>query len=366
MSWANVAIGGSALLSGILGSNAAGDAADAQGKASKQALELQRQQWMATLGMIEPQRYTGYQALADINSLYGYGTAAYTPLSRLQAGNTGGTINVGRSGSSGGSSAQNTYNSITQYIPGMPSSAMDPVSQLLGLGGGGGRPQFRGTINPQTGSVDVGEKDAATDATLTHYLRTGEWLGNKTKRYRNILAAIDQLRNSGWTWNADTNTGVYPGAVPATPPAGSTGTGTGGTSADGTAGNFGRFFASPDYNFRQQEGARAIDRSAAARGGALSGSAVRAQTGYASDLASSEYGNYVNRLLSLAGLGQTATTQTIGAGAAYANNAGGLLQAQGDARASGVLGQANSVSGALNGGLNAWLMNRYLMQQPRG
>jgi hypothetical protein len=60
-----------------------------------------------------------------------------------------------------------------------------------------------------------------------------------------------------------------------------------------------RFFTSPDYQFRQAEGQSAIDRGAAARGGALSGNAIRGGVEYASNLASGEYGNYVNRLLAM-------------------------------------------------------------------
>ena len=99
--------------------------------------------------------------------------------------------------------------------------------------------------------------------------------------------------------------------------------------------------------------------TAAARGGALGGNTIRAQTDYASNLAGGEYGNYVNRLFAMAGLGQTATNTAVATGANYAGNAGQLRQNAADARASRIMGGANSVTGAINSGLNVWLWSRY-------
>lgn len=118
------------------------------------------------------------------------------------------------------------------------------------------------------------------------------------------------------------------------------------------------FWASPDYNFRRTEGLRGIEQSAAARGGALSGNALRATTNFSSDLASQEFGNYYNRLANLAGIGQTATNAGVIAGQNYANAAGQNAMAAGAARASGIMGSANSWGNALNTGLNTYMMYR--------
>lgn len=69
---------------------------------------------------------------------------------------------------------------------------------------------------------------------------------------------------------------------------------------------FDRFRTDPGYRFRQQEGQKAIDRSAAARGGALSGAAVKAGQRFASGLAEQEFINYFNRLAGVAGMGGSA------------------------------------------------------------
>lgn len=103
------------------------------------------------------------------------------------------------------------------------------------------------------------------------------------------------------------------------------------------------FFTSPDYEFRRNEGMRGLERSAAARGGAFSGNALRALSEFNSNLASSEFGNYFNRLTTMAGLGSAATNQTAAYGAEHAANAGRNALAAGDARASGIIGQGNAI-----------------------
>lgn len=122
------------------------------------------------------------------------------------------------------------------------------------------------------------------------------------------------------------------------------------------------FEADPGYAFRLSEGQKALERSAAARGGLLSGGTGKALARFGQDYGSQEYTNAFNRyqtnrsnqlnpLQSLMGAGQTATNTLTGAagtlGAAQAAN----LTNAGNARASGYIGQAN----ALNQGLTTYL-----------
>lgn len=111
----------------------------------------------------------------------------------------------------------------------------------------------------------------------------------------------------------------------------------------GGASDMSGFFTSPGYQFRRQEGTRGLERSAAARGGAFSGNALRALAEFNSGLASQEFGNYFNQLASIAGIGQTATNQTAAYGADHAANAGRNALYAGDARASGIIGQGNAI-----------------------
>jgi hypothetical protein len=121
------------------------------------------------------------------------------------------------------------------------------------------------------------------------------------------------------------------------------------------------FQASPDYEFRRGEGMRGIENSFSARGGAQSGNALRALADFNSNLASGEFGNFVNRQLALAGMGQAATSQGVNAAQYTGGNVANLLGQQANARASGIVDQTNAVTGGLNDLASIygnWLRNR--------
>jgi hypothetical protein len=118
------------------------------------------------------------------------------------------------------------------------------------------------------------------------------------------------------------------------------------------------FTASPGYDFRRDEGNKAIERMAAARGLRLSGATLKDSARFTDGLASSEYGNHYNRLASMAGLGQSATGQQMNAGTNYANASSQNALAAGNARASGYQNTANAFTGTMGdiGGL--MMMNK--------
>ena len=66
------------------------------------------------------------------------------------------------------------------------------------------------------------------------------------------------------------------------------------------------FQQSPGYQFRLEQAQNALTASQAARGGMLSGGAMKEMNAYTQGIASDEYGNYVNQLAGLAGIGQNA------------------------------------------------------------
>jgi len=140
--------------------------------------------------------------------------------------------------------------------------------------------------------------------------------------------------------------------------------------------NFGmdQFNADPGYAFRLKEGQKALERSAAARGGLLSGGTGKALQQFGQESSSQEFMNAFNRyqienqaklnpLQSLTGMGQT-TANTLGAaGQTYAGNsaniAGNMATNVGNqitnsaaARASGYVGSTNALTGGLNTYLN--------------
>ena len=139
----------------------------------------------------------------------------------------------------------------------------------------------------------------------------------------------------------------------------------------------------PGYAFRLAEGQKALDRQAAARGGLISGSALKAAQRYGQEMGSQEYGNAYkraldvynagvqrettgyNRLASLAGIGQTAAgslaSQAGQTGANLSNlasatgaSSANALMAAGNARASAYGGYGQAAGQGIQGLYNNW------------
>lgn len=108
------------------------------------------------------------------------------------------------------------------------------------------------------------------------------------------------------------------------------------------------FRATPGYGFQMSEGLKAVDRGAAARGLLGSGAAVKGEARFAGGLADTTYGQYVNQLQSLAGVGQTATQATSQAGQNAANNISSAYTNAGNARASSYANTGSAINGTLN------------------
>lgn len=132
-----------------------------------------------------------------------------------------------------------------------------------------------------------------------------------------------------------------------------------------------QFTADPGYAFRLSEGQKALDRQAAARGGLISGSALKAATRYGQDMGSQEYTNAFNRyqteraaqlqpLQSLAGVGQTSANTLSNAAANLGAVQGANAIGAGNARASAYVGGANAVTGGLSQYLN-YTQNQQMM-----
>lgn len=127
----------------------------------------------------------------------------------------------------------------------------------------------------------------------------------------------------------------------------------------------------PGYQFGLSEGMKGVTNSAAARGGLLSGAALKAASQYNTNYATTKFGDAFNRdatnknrLASLAGVGQTAATNngatSMQLGNQLAAGSQSIAQNQlgvGNARASGYLANGNALTGALNQGVSAW--NQY-------
>jgi hypothetical protein len=126
---------------------------------------------------------------------------------------------------------------------------------------------------------------------------------------------------------------------------------------------------------------RALESSAAARGGLMSGNQMRGITRFGQELGSQEYTNAFNRyqaeraarlnpLQSLAGMGQSNAATMAQQAGQYGQNLAQGAATMGNIRASGYVGQANALTGALGQGLNYYqnqqMMDRFFPRQGGG
>lgn len=134
-----------------------------------------------------------------------------------------------------------------------------------------------------------------------------------------------------------------------------------------------KFQESPAYQFNLDQGMKALNKGAAARGQFYNPATLQDIAKFSQGLASNEFqnafsnyqtnnANIWNRLYGLTGLGEQAATQTGALGATAAGNIGNALTGGANAQAAGQIGVANALSGALGGVGNAFLLNKILAQ----
>jgi hypothetical protein len=286
--------GGISALGGILGSNSA---ADAQEEAARQSAETQRRNMLMQLGLAEPSRNLGYQAMGGLASLYGYGMSPYP-------------------------TQQNLASSLTHI------KSKDVVKQL---------------------------RNGATVDQIAQFGSLGGRLNGKAmKRLTKAGLTMEQIQQLSAGGRAAGSSPGQPAAAAQQAPQNS------------QAQMFERFQQLPGYQFALQQGTKDIGNSFAARGGAASGNALRALNQFNSGLASQTFNTERNALMQMAGMGQVATGQAANAGNNYANAQSNSQMAQGDARASGIMGAANSIGNAVNSGFNNYYMGQYLNKMPQG
>jgi len=137
----------------------------------------------------------------------------------------------------------------------------------------------------------------------------------------------------------------------------------------------GAYQADPGYAFRLNEGMKAMNATAAARGGLISGNALRAGQIYGQELGSQEYNNAFNRaqntfqmnrnnlldpLKFLTNIGQAgASNQAANVGSFGSSQAANITGA-GNANAAGQIGSANAYTNAVGQGINAYQMNQLI------
>lgn len=109
------------------------------------------------------------------------------------------------------------------------------------------------------------------------------------------------------------------------------------------------------YQFGLDQGQRGLDRKVAASGGRVSGAALKSAAEYATNYATNGYNaayqrrqDRMNRLATLAGVGQTSTGASAAAGSNSTNAISSLISEQGNANAAAQLARGNIWGNAIN------------------
>lgn len=302
-----------AIAGGLISSRGASKAAATQAAAADAATALQGRMYDETVARNQPYIQAGTLAQNRLLSLLG-----------LQADPAYGGTAPGASSYSGPTREQLRNELIGQYTT--------PASQGQWVNGAG----MDGIGGGWTGGTPGGIDEAGLQAAIE-------------QRYQQGINSAP-IRNNLNASSTDPNFGKY-GRDP--------------TMAD--------IEIDPGYQFRLDEGLKALDRTASARGGLLSGGALKAATRYGQNMGSQEYqnaygryqtnrANQLNPLGSLMSSGQNAANNTGAASQNYASAAGAGMMASGQATAAGQMGSANTINNALNS-MGSTYQNAVMMNQ---
>lgn len=285
---------------GIIGADAAGDAADAQLKSSREAVAEQKRQYDLNRQDLAPYREVGTAGLYKLANLLGIdtgqgtgatpGTSAFTPLSYADwaktQGNTYTTTPTPRTGhQSMGGYVIDTWNGPGQTVAGSGATQAGYQKYLAANPARSATPAYGGTHDASFGSL--------------------------LKKFDANDLANDLVYQNGLQFGLD-------------------------------------------------QGTQAIENRARASGSSDSGAVLKELLRYGNDYATTKtndaYNRYTNdntniynKLAGITGTGQNAVNQGVQAGQTSANNITNLLTDQGNARAAGIIGGANAWSGALGG-----------------
>jgi hypothetical protein len=128
------------------------------------------------------------------------------------------------------------------------------------------------------------------------------------------------------------------------------------------------FSADPGYAFRMKEGQRALESSAAARGGLLSGGTGKALVNYGQEAGSQEFGNAYNRfnadrdrrfgrLSEIAGTGQRSSQQVGQSAMMTGSNVASNQMSAGNAQSANYIAQGNAINQGI-GTIGNWYTQR--------
>lgn len=312
MSWGMVAVAAASVVGGAMSANAAGKAADAQSGAAADANALQKYMFDEQKRMQEPWRQAGMGGLNKLSYLMGLSPGGGAGAPTVQSPEDIRRRLVAQYTSNGTATPANPGPQPWEQQPdaNVPTGApAAPVS----------------TINEVALQRAIEAEQKKQQAALAQYNAQAEAKAGRDPQYGSLLDKF----------------------------------------------GMDDFKADPGYQFRQQEGMKALERSSAARGGLFSGRAMKDTMRFSQGLASQEYGtafdrfnvqnaNTFNRLASISGVGQTSANQTGAAAQNYGNQASGNIIGAGNAQAAGAVGSANAWNNAIGQGTSMYQQNQMM------
>jgi hypothetical protein len=254
----------------------------------------------------------GYVFAPEIGAFFNSATGATVPASAVQGAGAG-AVSTTTPGLLGSSMSAGTFanpavsNSLLSYLP-SANTALTAGSSLLGAGASLGAARTMADANRAMG--DVNYKIYQEQKALQEpWRQAGE-------------EALNKLRSPEMQYSPFT--------------------------AD-------KFQADPGYAFRLSEGMKALDRTAASRGGLLSGATLKGAQRYGQDLGSQEFQNAYNRyntdysmrlapLQTLAGYGQSATNNLTNTAGAYGANQAENIATRGNIGATSYMSAADALA----------------------
>lgn len=287
---AGVATAGATVVAGSKNASAINKSTEAQTAGNAQSLAMQERVYGENKATLAPFVGTGVAASNQINALLGLSTPQ-----------------------------------PQQPTQGALGAFQTPTNALTGMGGALSGPNFAGYVQ---NNPDV----------QNEFQRVGA-------RFGNDASAFGQFHWQNYGQNEGRALPQFGQASPASPAPGAT--------PQSALAAFDQYRNSTGYQFRLREGMNALNSGYAGRGVLQSGAAIKGALDYGQNIASGEFGNYLNSLQTQQNVGAGAASAQAGVGQNFAGNVTNLNTANANALASGAVASANNTNGIIGGLTNA-------------
>jgi hypothetical protein len=329
---------------GAIAAGSARDATNAGERGANNAIAYERESRDLAIALSNPQRQAGYTALAGLMDMAGLSRGSPPPGAVTGAPGAGGQP-VG----DGTPFLGQPVGDGTPFP--MPGTRPTPLTGMVE-----GR-----YYAPKPADFSRGANDGGQGVPADYQFSDQDWIDfqnmryDDNKSYKELAKEITGRRDGAGKWHSNSAKAFdFESYFTRT----NAGSGTGPNSQGGLETQYGvpdlagipkfNWQANPGYKFRMQQQMDALQNSAFAKGGGLSGGFAKDAMTYSGNLASAEYQNVFNQLGTIAGYGTGANAS--GAQAAVSTGQG-MANAAGSAganRASGIVAQGNAWATGIN------------------